>query len=99
MLGAPTETRKEINKTLKFASSLKCEEVTFSITSALPKTYLYDMVKNSGYKISDNFDSFNYYHGRSFNDKNLTFKLLSYYQKKGLLMFYLHPYRGNYISV
>lgn len=97
MIGAPSETEKEINKTMKFACSLKCDEVTFSITSPLPCTYLYYMVKKKGYKLSDNFSDFNYYSKRAFQDPNLPYKKLRYYQKKAFLLFYLHPYRWGYI--
>lgn len=97
MIGAPTETEEEIKKTIKFACSLRCDEVTFSITSPLPCTYLYDMIKKEGYKLSCNFCDFDYYSKRAFNDPKLPYKKLRYYQKKALILFYLHPYRWKYV--
>lgn len=97
MIGAPTETIEEINKTIKFAYPLKCDEATFSITSPLPCTCLYDMVKDKGYQLSTNFSDFDYYSKRAFQDPKLPYKKLRYYQKKALLLFYLHPNRWGYI--
>ncbi|MBI2672658.1 radical SAM protein [Candidatus Woesearchaeota archaeon] len=98
MIGAPTETREEIEQTIKFARSLKCDEASFSITSPLPHTALYDYVKEHGYEMSDNFADYNYYSQRAFKDPNgPSFRELQSYQKKALIMFYLHPYRWNYL--
>ncbi len=98
MIGAPTETRKEIEQTIKFATSLKCDEASFSIASPLPHTSLYDYVKENGYEMSDNFSDYNYYSQRAFKDPNgPSFKELQYLQKKALVTFYLHPYRWNYL--
>lgn len=97
MIGAPSETKEEINKTIKFACSLKCDEATFSITSPLPCTGLYDLVKKEGYSLSNNFSDFDYYSKRAFHDPSLPYEKLRYYQKKALLLFYLHPYRWSYI--
>ena len=96
MLGAPTETEKEINETIKFACSLDIDEITVSITTPLPKTKLFDYVSKN-YKISDNFGDFDYYSGRAFEDRNLSFKKLKYLQKKALFLFYSHPKRFSYL--
>jgi len=96
MIGAPTETEKEINEMIKFACSLDTDEITVSITTPLPKTQLYDIVKQN-YKISENFDDFDYYSSRAFEDKNLSFKRLKYLQRKILIMFYLHPKHLSYL--
>ncbi len=97
MLGAPTETKEEINKTIKFAYSLKCDEASFSITSPLPCTDLYNVIKKEGYELSEDFSDFNYYSKRAFQDPKLPYKKLKYYQKKALILFYLHPYRWGYV--
>ena len=97
MIGAPTETVKEINQTIKFARSLKADEATFSITSPLPHTGLHDYITDRGYKLSDNFADFDYYSKRAFNDPNLPYKKLKKLQKKALFLFYTHPYRWKYI--
>lgn len=96
MIGAPTETEKEIEETIKFACSLDTDEISVSITTPLPKTHLYDIV-NQNYKISENFGDFDYYSSRAFEDENLSFKRLKYLQRKALLMFYLNPKHSAYL--
>lgn len=95
MLGAPTETKEEIWKTINFASSLDANEVTFSITTPLPKTRLYDIVKEN-YTISEDFSDFDYYSKRAFYDKNLDFYKLKKLQRIALLKFYTNPKRWRY---
>lgn len=96
MIGAPTETRKEINQTIKFAASLKCSEASFSIANALPRTYLYYKIKEN-YSLENDFEKYNYYSGRAFHDPAMPDRILKYYLFKALLYFYLHPYRWSYI--
>lgn len=96
MIGAPKERRKDINRTIKFATQLKCNEASFSITNPLPCTHLYYMVKKK-YALSNNYLDYNYYSGRAFHDPDLPNNILKYYQMKAILYFYLHPYRWPYI--
>jgi len=95
MLGAPTETEEEIWKTINFALSLDANEITFSITTPLPKTRLYDIVKEN-YTISKDFSDFDYYSKRAFYDKNLDINKLKKLQKIALLKFYTSPKRWKY---
>lgn len=97
MLGAPTETREELRETIRFASSLDIDEATFNITTPLPGTYLYDMVKGLGYKISDNYTDFNYYSRRAFEDPGIGTGALKKFQRRALFSFYLRPRRWAYI--
>jgi len=98
MLGAPTETKEEIKKTLKFASTLDIDEISYSITSPLPHTFLYEiMMSNPNYKICNDFSSFNYYSRRAFVDPNLSSSWIKFVQLYGLLTFYLHLKRWKYI--
>lgn len=97
MLGAPTETREELRRTIRFASSLDIDEATFNIATPLPGTYLFDMVTELGYKISDNYTDFNYYSRRAFEDPNIDTRTLKRFQRKALFSFYLRPRRWGYI--
>ena len=45
MLGAPGETKEEINETIKFARSLNATEITATLSTPLPGTHMYDDVK------------------------------------------------------
>ncbi len=96
MLGAPTETIKEIKQTINFAVSLNATEITASITNPLPGTKLLDVMKDK-YKISKNFGDFDYYTKRAFEDPDLSYKQLKKYQKILLFRFYTHPKRWGYI--
>jgi len=88
MLGAPTETEEEINKTISFAKQLKIDEATFSITTPLPCTYLYEKTKHF---IEKEISEFDYYKTPVYrkNKDQISPKRLDYLKKKALLSFYL----------
>lgn len=88
MLGAPTETEEEINKTISFAKQLKIDEATFSITTPLPCTYLYEKTKHC---IEKDISKFDYYKTPVYrkNKQQLSPRRLNYLKKKALLSFYL----------
>lgn len=85
MIGAPTETIKEINQTIKFAKRLDIDEATFSITTPLPKTYLYEKVKD---KLTKDVGEFDYYKNPVMAT-GVKPSTLNYLKKKALLSFYL----------
>jgi len=89
MIGAPTETLEEIKQTIKFSNKLNLDEATFSITTPLPHTYLYDMIKD---KITKDVSDFDYYKNSVFNHE-LGAKKLDSLRKQALLKFYLNPKR------
>jgi anaerobic magnesium-protoporphyrin IX monomethyl ester cyclase len=89
MVGAPTETLKEIKQTIKFSNKLNLDEATFSITTPLPHTYLYDMIKD---KINKEITDFDYYKNSVFKHE-LGAKKLDSLRKQALLKFYLNPKR------
>ncbi|MBM4047352.1 MAG: radical SAM protein, partial [Planctomycetes bacterium] len=97
MLGAPTETASEVERTIRFARSLRLDEATFAITSPLPGTYLHDRIAGDGYRMSANLADFDYYSHRAFEDPKLPYAKLKLLHLKALLLFYLHPYRWRYI--
>lgn len=97
MLGAPTETPNEVERTIRFARSLRLDEATFAITSPLPGTYLHDRIAGDVYPMSVNFADFDYYSQRAFEDPRLPYAKLKLLHVKALLWFYLHPYRWPYI--
>lgn len=85
MVGAPTETEQEINRTIKLAKNLDIHEATFSVTTPLPGTYLYNKTyKNIGEKL-ENFDYYkNYVYENQFSQKKI-----NYFKRKAFLTFYL----------
>ncbi|MCI0501718.1 MAG: B12-binding domain-containing radical SAM protein, partial [Epsilonproteobacteria bacterium] len=95
MLGGPTEKKKDVEKTIRFACSLDADEATFSITSPLPGTELYEYTKER-YNVSNNYDDFDYYGGRAFEGE-LSYNQLRWLQKKAALYFYTNPRRWSYV--
>ncbi len=91
MLGAPTETEKEIWKTIKLASSLPIHEATFSVTTPLPGTHLWDKTKSYIHKQVSEFD----YYKTSVYSKGITLseKKINRLKRIAFLSFYLHPKR------
>jgi len=91
MIGAPTETEKEINETIKFSNELAIDEATFSITTPLPHTYLYEKTKDLIVKKAEDFD---YYKTSVYSDKlTLSSNKLNKLRRKALIMFYFSPKR------
>ncbi|MBC7287378.1 MAG: radical SAM protein, partial [Armatimonadetes bacterium] len=58
MLGAPTETIQEAKATIRLANELPLDDVTFSITTPLPHTHLYDISRED---IAADMAEFDYY--------------------------------------
>jgi len=100
MLGAPGETREEIEKTITFSCSLDADEATFSIATPLPYTHLYNIAKKKGWKISNNFAEFDYYKNQicRTGENDLSQRELDYLKRKAFLKFYLHPKRREVLK-
>ena len=90
MLGAPTETIKEIKQTIRFAKGLDIDEAMFSITTPLPGTYLYKKTKSM---IDREIGEFDYYKRYVFRDSPERKQLILFLKKKAYLEFYLSPKR------
>ena len=58
MIGAPGETRDEIEETLRFADSLKLDYVHFSVTMPLPSTPLHRIAVRDGIISEDTWRAF-----------------------------------------
>jgi len=97
MLGAPGETKEEIKQTIKFAKSLDATEITATICTPLPETYMFESIKDK-YKITTDFSQFDYYKNLAYENPDLSFKEIKKLQKKLLLEFYTHPKRWKYIA-
>lgn len=91
MLGAPTETREEAEATVRLANSLDLDDVTFSITTPLPHTHLYDRTRDD---IASDFSEFDYYKKPVYRgDRVLAPKVLDRLRRMGYVRFYLGPRR------
>jgi len=86
MLGAPTETRREVMTTIEYAARLPIDEAAFNITTPLPGTYLWDKTKEL---VGDDLETFNYYsHSVYRSDEVLPGWQLDLYKKWAYLRFY-----------
>jgi anaerobic magnesium-protoporphyrin IX monomethyl ester cyclase len=92
MIGAPTETKQEIQKTINLAFSLPIDEATFSITTPLPGTYLEQKMLSDGFTISHRFSDYDYYSSLIYN-QGIGYNTIRRYQREAFLKFYLHPHR------
>ena len=48
MMGVPTETLEDINRTIDFVDEIKPEYLNYSICTPFPKTYLYENARKEG---------------------------------------------------
>lgn len=87
MLGAPSETPAEIRSTLSLARSLPIDDATFSITTPLPGTHLYDKTRDAIRRPVETFDYYKtYVYGPSMG---FTQKRLRIAKILGFALFYL----------
>jgi radical SAM superfamily enzyme YgiQ (UPF0313 family) len=87
MLGAPTETEEEARASIDLANELPLDDVTFSITTPLPHTHLYDMTRD---QIAADFSHFDYYKSAVYDsDRVLPAKTLNRLRRLGYIKFYL----------
>jgi len=97
MLGAPSETEKDINKTISFAKNLRLEEASFFLTTPLVGTYLYNSILNNNkYRIDPRYEDFDYYSQYSIKG-GISHNRIKFLRLKAFLFFYLHPFRLKYI--
>jgi anaerobic magnesium-protoporphyrin IX monomethyl ester cyclase len=91
MLGAPSETLEEVLNTVSKAARLDLDEATFTLTTPLPHTFLYDRTKD---KIEKEFEDFDYYSSSVYKPGTaLRPGLLFWLKRWAFLRFYLDPKR------
>jgi radical SAM superfamily enzyme YgiQ (UPF0313 family) len=86
MLGAPTETRAEVWRTIEYAARLPIDEAAFNITTPLPGTTLWEQSKE---QVGTEWQEFDYYrHSVYQSDQVLSAQQLDRYKKWAYLRFY-----------
>ena len=91
MLGAPTETEQEVRASLRLANQLPLDDVTFSITTPLPHTDLYEQTRHL---IRADFSHFDYYKTPVYGTEGvLPARTLDRLKKLAYVKFYLGPRR------
>lgn len=87
MIGAPTETTEEVERTIRFAAQLPIDEAAFNITTPLPGTHLWDQTRDL---VGGNIAEFDYYHTSVYNSPLvLPAHKLQRLKRKAYLKFYL----------
>ena len=87
MLGAPSETRREMLETIRLSASLPATEASFSLFVPLPGTSVYNDMKQDGYKLSENWTDYDYYAKQPF-EHELSRWELRMWQRLGYARFY-----------
>jgi anaerobic magnesium-protoporphyrin IX monomethyl ester cyclase len=91
MLGAPGETACDLRATLRLARTLPLDDATFSLTTPLPGTLLYDKTAAS---VSLPITQFDYYKRYAYgNAFGLSSWKLRFYKRLAYASFYLSPGR------
>jgi radical SAM superfamily enzyme YgiQ (UPF0313 family) len=98
MMGAPTETRAEIWRTIEYAARLPIDEAAFNITTPLPGTHLWDKSKEL---VGNAWQDFDYYRQSVYaSERVLPARQLDLLKKWAYLRFYaLTPNRAWRILV
>ena len=92
MMGFPGETEEQLKMTIDFASRSSLNTATFFAVTAYPKTELYEMAKQIGVHLPEDFDTYHYHHN-TLNLTNISLSKLSAIRKKAYWKFYLNPVR------
>lgn len=92
MIGFPTETKKEIMQTIKFAKELDVDVAQFMVVTPYPGTELWKVAKKHG-TISNDWSNFTYYAPKKapFSSEVLTASEITMLYKRAYKSFYLRP--------
>ena len=94
ILGFPTETYKEIKKTIKFSKELKPDYVEFSLVTPHFDTELYSLCKKYGQVNIDEWSNFKTHSVNSlpFISNSISERKLKFMYKWAYFSFYLNPF-------
>ncbi|MCB9764581.1 MAG: cobalamin B12-binding domain-containing protein [Alphaproteobacteria bacterium] len=92
MLGAPSESRQEMLKTIEMATHLPASEASFSLFVPIPGTDLHASMVDEGYEMSSDYTDYDYYARQPFVG-DISRRELRMIQRLAYLRFYAHPYR------
>ena len=94
MIGMPGETEETMEQTIQFACELDPLVANFSIATPFPGTEMYDIVKEKGHILADNWDDFVFFEGKArFELPDLPAELVERKWKEAYRRFYLRPSR------
>ena len=91
MIDLPSETKEESEQTINFAIEVDPTFVQFPITTPYPGTKLYDLAKQHGTIVTDNFDEYTAWENVVFVSNGRTAEEIKSTVKKAYRRFYLRP--------
>lgn len=91
MIGLPSETREEIENTIKYSTSIGMTYATYPIFTPYPGTPIYDDAKRLGTILGENFDEFSRWGDGVYESAGLTRSDYRSLQKKAFRKFFLRP--------
>ncbi|HOW26998.1 MAG TPA: radical SAM protein [Elusimicrobiota bacterium] len=97
IIGAPTETAEDIERTIDLAVGLRLDEAAFSILTPFPGTHMNDIARDRGWEINRDWNYDHYYKKGGFLNEVLSDEQIRRYQRLAFLKFYLHPHRLPYV--
>ncbi len=90
MMGYPTETKEDIEKTIKFSKQLKIDRAQFNSFMPLPGSEIYNKLLSEGKLNNLDYNHF-FVHDVSYIPEGLTENDMRKLRKKAFLSFYLRP--------
>lgn len=93
ILGLPGETKQTIEESIRFAREIKPDYVNFHIATPFPGTELYDIAKEKGWLVSDDWSEYEEEGSAVLRTKDLTADELMEAQRRAMRKFYLRPGR------
>lgn len=92
IFGGPKETKKTIQKTIKFVKRIGVDFAQFYCTVPFPGSKLYEQAKEHNWINTNNWENFEQNYS-ILNTKNITAKKIMFFRRRAYLHFYFHPKR------
>ena len=90
LFGIPSETREEMEETIKFAKKLPINRAQFNLLMPLPGTAIYEDLKREGKEKELNYDHF-FVHDVGYVPEGFTRKQMKWLHRKAYIEFYFRP--------
>ncbi len=94
IIGLPGETEESMNRTIKFACEVDPMIANFSMMTPYPGTKVYEIVKQQGRLLLDDWEDYVFFDGRArYEMGDMTAELIERKWKEAYRRFYLRPHR------
>ncbi|MEW6169991.1 MAG: radical SAM protein [Candidatus Omnitrophota bacterium] len=91
IIGFPNENRNDIDNTLHFLKDIKVDIADFHILIPLPKTAIYEELKNRNYILEEDWSKYTFHNEPIFRTDFFSPKEIFYEYKRAYRKFYLRP--------